>query len=1069
MATQQNALSRYRSISRPAPTSSGFSSYASSLVKKNNAAEDAIIDKQYEEGLISADTYKIQLQNRLTRTYLTPLQVVTLSEKVQAVDEALVDAKVDKGYASGEYSTDQVLQYNQAKLARITQQDSVAYQTQAKKVQQLVDKAEREKRSQFRVQENLRISEMPEDTSERLLEKANLFAKLEQQARLDGDNQTADTFATSKNNYLQSAKRADINDLITGARLTNSETPTQGLGVPSAENGLAILNGRTPSASAPFVSGSGSPGNTGSGGVGIGGVSTGFGGVSNKTLTNAYEALDRSQKSINRMYGEREDKVRMLQTYQQAIARATGDQKTQLIIAANGITDDIKRLDNSIEITSASVQDTIARVQEIQARAAASAFSQEVRKNDKLFNQAETDLETEFAKGKITKQEYIQKGVSLAQMKAQFYGQASDGFINFGNEGSADTYMTKATDMERISQSLGDVATNIDDYEQLQVDPGGKLTNLLGKSLKPGDFALTNVRKLRDAGSFNSNYVNVKGKYYRVYYPGQMTDNEGFPVSSSLNQDFAKLNNQAYIYLPKNGKIMKESINFVRRTDPETKEIIAQPFLKNDIAIDGKVVPGIQTFIKKGAYQVDPKTGAIIATPAPQTGLLDRALAAGDRTVQNVKTAIQQAGGMPSIPSEEYSPLGGSTKSKVYYPFKADLGFLKKPVENVKNFIGGTLNKISEFIAPPVYGDNGDQLTTARRPVVESKKIDTRLDEAKDLKGVPSDVVANITSALKEQGIYSPQTLAYALATIKHETAGTYRPVNEGFYVDEKGNLAPGTTGRAEALKRGYDGGEDYYGRGYIQLTGASNYQKYADALGVDLVNNPDLANDPTIAAKILALYFKDRGTADLVNQGKAVDARGTINADNKGNSIAKMASDILRNLGSVVNPKQVSAATRLPIPTVNGLTEDQYIKKVRSETNSKSSDTQLRSVYRTELARQESQKLQQDPILRSLGDSTPVNTASAGLRSATPTSSVKVSTPSAQKSSSPSLSLPKISVPQISLPKISLPTISVPKPIQNVVSNVQKAAAPVVNKVTSTVKNVVSSVSNVLKKLKFW
>lgn len=61
------------------------------------------------------------------------------------------------------------------------------------------------------------------------------------------------------------------------------------------------------------------------------------------------------------------------------------------------------------------------------------------------------------------------------------------------------------------------------------------------------------------------------------------------------------------------------------------------------------------------------------------------------------------------------------------------------------------------------------------------------------------------------------------------------------------GNSAPGD-------------GAKYHGRGFIQLTGRSNYQAYGDKLGVDLENNPDLALDPVVSARVLALYFFNRG-----------------------------------------------------------------------------------------------------------------------------------------------------------------------------------------------------------------
>lgn len=48
-----------------------------------------------------------------------------------------------------------------------------------------------------------------------------------------------------------------------------------------------------------------------------------------------------------------------------------------------------------------------------------------------------------------------------------------------------------------------------------------------------------------------------------------------------------------------------------------------------------------------------------------------------------------------------------------------------------------------------------------------------------------------------------------------------------------------------------------FYGRGLIQLTWYGNYKKMGDLLNVDLVNNPELANDITNATKIACIGMK--------------------------------------------------------------------------------------------------------------------------------------------------------------------------------------------------------------------
>jgi predicted chitinase len=63
------------------------------------------------------------------------------------------------------------------------------------------------------------------------------------------------------------------------------------------------------------------------------------------------------------------------------------------------------------------------------------------------------------------------------------------------------------------------------------------------------------------------------------------------------------------------------------------------------------------------------------------------------------------------------------------------------------------------------------------------------------------------------------------------------------------------------------DGGK-YIGRGYIQLTGRSNYKKYGQLAGVDLLNNPTLLNTSSVAAEVSVKYMLDRCKADPNSPG---------------------------------------------------------------------------------------------------------------------------------------------------------------------------------------------------------
>lgn len=60
--------------------------------------------------------------------------------------------------------------------------------------------------------------------------------------------------------------------------------------------------------------------------------------------------------------------------------------------------------------------------------------------------------------------------------------------------------------------------------------------------------------------------------------------------------------------------------------------------------------------------------------------------------------------------------------------------------------------------------------------------------------------------------------------------------------------------------------GERYKGRGYIQLTGRDNYRMASEALGIDLIKHPELAERPEIAAKIAVWYWKTRVKPTVTN-----------------------------------------------------------------------------------------------------------------------------------------------------------------------------------------------------------
>lgn len=73
------------------------------------------------------------------------------------------------------------------------------------------------------------------------------------------------------------------------------------------------------------------------------------------------------------------------------------------------------------------------------------------------------------------------------------------------------------------------------------------------------------------------------------------------------------------------------------------------------------------------------------------------------------------------------------------------------------------------------------------------------------------------------------------------------------------GQAAIGNTLYGGRYGNAKDEGYKYRGRGLIQLTFKANYEKYGKLANVDVVNNPEMANDPEVATKLAVAYLKSK------------------------------------------------------------------------------------------------------------------------------------------------------------------------------------------------------------------
>jgi len=182
-----------------------------------------------------------------------------------------------------------------------------------------------------------------------------------------------------------------------------------------------------------------------------------------------------------------------------------------------------------------------------------------------------------------------------------------------------------------------------------------------------------------------------------------------------------------------------------------------------------------------------------------------------------------------------------------------------------------------------------------------------------NLKGhVPDAVISQIPDTAAKFNITNPLRLAHFLSQCGHESGG-FKAVSENLNYSAKGLV--GTFGKYfnsttaaqyerkpemiasrvyggrmgngdEASKEGYK----FRGRGYIQLTGKSNYTNFAKFIGEDTISNPDLVATkyPLASAafffdsnKLWSICDKGADTATVTAVTKRVNG-GTIGLDDR-------------------------------------------------------------------------------------------------------------------------------------------------------------------------------------------
>ncbi len=117
------------------------------------------------------------------------------------------------------------------------------------------------------------------------------------------------------------------------------------------------------------------------------------------------------------------------------------------------------------------------------------------------------------------------------------------------------------------------------------------------------------------------------------------------------------------------------------------------------------------------------------------------------------------------------------------------------------------------------------------------------------------DVVDALNTGMDEAEINTPLRIAMYLAQILTETGGFKYFVeqgNVGYFQKYEGRADLGNLVRGDGYK--------YRGRGFIQITGRSNYGQAGASLKLDLIGNPDMAKDLGPAARIAGWFWRTNG-----------------------------------------------------------------------------------------------------------------------------------------------------------------------------------------------------------------
>jgi len=175
--------------------------------------------------------------------------------------------------------------------------------------------------------------------------------------------------------------------------------------------------------------------------------------------------------------------------------------------------------------------------------------------------------------------------------------------------------------------------------------------------------------------------------------------------------------------------------------------------------------------------------------------------------------------------------------------------------------------------------------------------VDNILDRAQcpsEIRPLAKKNLPLVLNQCLDNGVIDRGQIAYVFATAEHESHfGRFMmELDDGWYLEDRkdlGNTEPGD-------------GPRFKGRGFVQITGRRNYRIWSDKLGINLIDNPEKAALPEIAALILVRGMRDGsftnvGLSDFIvgDRRDFFNARRIVNGLDRADDIAQIAESYFK------------------------------------------------------------------------------------------------------------------------------------------------------------------------------